>query len=61
MAGTPGVKGDPGHFELTYLNLRSGKVTHITLTGEDRSRPFQCLLGESRAMADLANGEIIVR
>ena len=62
VAGTPGVKGDPGHFELTYLNLRSGKVNKITLpAGEEESRRFQCLLGESRAVADLANGEIIVR
>ena len=62
MAGTPGVKGDPGHFEMTYLNLRSGKVTQIRLpAGEDVRRRFQCNLGESRAVADLASGEILVK
>ena len=62
MAGTPGVKGDPGHFEMTYLNLRSGRVTKMRLpAGEDERRRFQCTLGESSAVADLASGEILVR
>ena len=62
VAGTPGVKGDPGHFELKYLNLRSGEVTKIKLPADgDKSRRFQCHLGSSRAVTDLANGMIAVR
>ena len=62
MAGIKGTKGNPGHFELTYLNLRSGKVTKLTLPreGGSKNRRFQFSMSTG-SVTDWATGEIVVR
>ena len=62
VAGIKGTKGNPGHFELTYLNLRSGKVTKLSLPreGGSKNRRFQFSMSTG-SVTDWATGEIVVR